>query len=135
MKKLQLILLFVTALFVSGCSEETFHDRHKDYLSTKGWTIKESSEVETYTLNFPDEMLRNYEASGIIFLREHLGEEIKQYSYTLKEKDMEGERLRAVVFEVDGEIIGGHGVLPSWDPGLFHLDDKERLIHEQLIKP
>ena len=49
-------------------------------------------------------------------------------------KMMKGERLQAVVFEAEGEIIGSYGVLPNWDPGIFNLDDKERLIKEQMIK-
>ncbi|MFZ0577319.1 MAG: hypothetical protein WAM41_07380 [Psychrobacillus psychrotolerans] len=42
--------------------------------------------------------------------------------------------MKAVVFEAEGEIIGDYGVLPSWDPGIFNLDDKERLINEEMIK-
>ena len=79
-------------------------------------------------------MLSNYEASGITFLNEYLGEEITQHSYELKEEDVEGERLKAVILEVKEEIIGGYGILPSWSPGTFNLDDKERLINEQKIK-
>ena len=134
MKKLRMFLTVVGVLFIVACGQETLNERHKEYLSNKGWEIKESNEIETYTLDIPDEMLRNYEASEITFLSEHLGETVTQYSYELKEKDIEGERLKAVILEVDGEIIGGHGVLPSWDPGLFNLDDKERLINEQMIK-
>ncbi|TQR10219.1 hypothetical protein FG382_17790 [Psychrobacillus lasiicapitis] len=103
-------------------------------MSNKGWEIKNLLEVETYILNIPDEMLRNYEASGITFLSEHLGEEVTHHSYDLREENAEGKSLKAVVFEVEGEVIGGYGVLPNWDPGIFNLDDKERLINEQMIK-
>ncbi|MER2108561.1 MAG: DUF4830 domain-containing protein [Solibacillus sp.] len=134
--KLRMLLLFVGILFVSACRQENLNEQHKVYLSNQGWEIKELTEVETYILDIPGEMLSNYEASGITFLREHLGEEVTQYSYKLKlkEKDIEGKRLKSVILEVDGQIIGGYGVLPSWDPGLFNLDDKERLINEQMIK-
>ena len=134
MRKLKLFLTVVGLLFLVACGEKTFNEQHKEYLLNKGWEIKESIEVETYTLEIPDEMLLNYEASRITFLREHLGETVTKYSYTLKEKDIEGERLKASIFEVDGEIIGGYGALPSWTPGRFNLDEKERLINEQMIK-
>lgn len=59
---------------------------------------------------------------------------LQEHSYELKEKDIEGKHLKAVVYEAEEEIIGGYGVLPSWTPGIFNLDDKERLINEQMIK-
>lgn len=43
----------------------------------------------------------------LTFLNEYLGEEITQHSYELKEEDVEGERLKAVILEVKEEIIGG----------------------------
>lgn len=132
--KMRMFLILVGILFVSACGQESFNEQHEVYLSNKGWEIKESIEVETYILDIPDEMLNNYEASGITFLSEYLGEEITQHSYELKEEDVEGECLKAVIFEVKEEIIGGHGILPSWTPGTFNLDDKERLIDEQKIK-
>ena len=67
-------------------------------------------------------------------MSEYLGEEVIRHTYVLKEKDDNGERLQAVIFEVDKEIIGGYGVLRTWVPGVFNLDDKERLIKEQMIK-
>lgn len=132
--KARIFILFIGVLFTVACSQEAPNEQHKVYLSNKGWEIKESTEVETYILDIPDEMLRNYEASGITFLSEYLGEEVTEYSYELKEKDIEGKHLKAFLLELDGKIIGSYGVLPSWDPGLFTLDDKERLINEQKIK-
>lgn len=129
-----MFLILVGILFVSACGQESLNEQHDVYLSNKGWEIKKSIVVETYILDIPDEMLSNYEASGITFLSEYSGEEVTQHSYELKEEDMEGKHLKAVVFEVEGEIIGGYGILPSWEPGVFNLDDKERLINEQMIK-
>ncbi|MEK5147334.1 DUF4830 domain-containing protein [Psychrobacillus sp. FSL K6-4615] len=131
---MRMFLILVGILFVSTCSKENLNEQHEVYLSNKGWEIRESIEVETYILDIPDEMLSNYEASGITFLNEYLGEEITQHSYELKEEDVEGERLKAVILEVKEEIIGGYGILPSWSPGTFNLDDQERLINEQKIK-
>ena len=131
---MRMFLILIGILFVSACRQENLNEKHEVYLSNKGWEIKESIEVETYILDIPEEMLSNYEASGITFLSEYLGEEVTQHSYELKEEDVEGKHLKAVVFETEGEIIGSYGVLPSWTPGIFNLDDKERLINEQMIK-
>ncbi|MBS4199152.1 DUF4830 domain-containing protein [Bacillus sp. FJAT-49732] len=129
----EMFLILVAILNVSACGQKTLNEEHKVFLFNKGWLIKKSIEVETYILDIPNEMLSNYEASGIAFLSEYLGEEVTQYSYELKEEDVEGKRLKAVVFEAE-EIIGGYGILPSWTPGTFNLDDKERLINDQMIK-
>ncbi|MCR2822861.1 DUF4830 domain-containing protein [Lederbergia panacisoli] len=132
--KIRMLLILVGILFVSACSQEYINEKHKVFLSNKGWRIKEFIEVETFIIDIPNEMLSNYEASGLTFLSEYLGEEVTQYSYELKEKDIEGKRLKAIVYEAEEEIIGGYGILPSWTPGRFNLDDKERLISEQMIK-
>lgn len=132
--KMRMFLLIVGLLFVTACDQESIKEQHAIYLSNKGWEIKKSTEVETYILDIPDEMLGNYEASGITFFSGYLGEKVTQHSYELKEVDVKGKHLKVVIFEVEGEIIGDYGVLPSWEPGIFNLDDKERLINEQMIK-
>ncbi|WP_431026827.1 DUF4830 domain-containing protein [Lysinibacillus sp. LZ02] len=132
--KIRMFLLLFGILFVSACGQEIVKEEHEVYLLNKGWDIKESIEMETYILDIPNEMLSNYEASGITFLSDYLGEEVTKYSYELKGKDIEGERLKAVLFEAEETIIGGYGLLPSWTPGVFDLDDKERLINERMIK-
>ena len=132
--KVRMFLILVGILFVSACGKESINEQHEVYLSNKGWKVKDLIEVETYRLDIPDEILSNYESSGITFLSEYIGTEVTQHSYELKEEDIEGKRLKAEVFETEGEIIGSYGVLPSWDPGVFNLDDKERLINEQMIK-
>lgn len=134
MKIKMLFMMIVGILFVPACGQESLNERHEIYLSEKAWEIKESIEVETYILDIPDEMLSNYEASGITFLREYLGKEVIRHTYELNEEDVEGKHLEAVIFEADGEIIGGHGVNSSWEPGIFNLDEKERLIKKQRIK-
>ncbi|MFJ7736464.1 DUF4830 domain-containing protein [Lysinibacillus sp. NPDC097287] len=132
--KMRMFLVLVGVLLVTACGQENLNEQHDEYLSNKGWEIKESIEVETYILDIPNEMLSNFEGSGITFMREYLGEEITEHVYKLKEKDIEGDCLKAVVFEVEEEIIGGYGILPDWTPGTFNLDDKERLIKEHFIK-
>ena len=132
--KMRMFLILVGLLFVSACGQESLIEQHESYLSNKGWGIQKPIEVETFIVDIPDEMLSNYEASGITFLSAYLGEEVTQHSYELKEEDAEGKHLEAVVFEAEGEIIGSYGILPSWDPGIFNLDDKERLVNEKTIK-
>lgn len=62
---MRMFLILVGILFVSTCSQENLNEQHEVYLSNKGWEIRESIEVEAYILDIPDEMLSNYEASGI----------------------------------------------------------------------
>lgn len=132
--ELKIFVMLVVGLLISGCGQESLNEQHQQYLSIKGWKIKELTEERTYILDIPNELLSNYEASGITFLNEYLGKEVTQFTYELKEKDIEGEDLKAFVYEVDEKVIGGYGVLPSWTPGRFNLDDKERLINEEMIK-
>jgi len=66
--KMRMFLILVGILFVSACGQESLNEQHEVYLSNKGWEIKELFEIETYILDIPDEMLSNYEASGITFL-------------------------------------------------------------------
>lgn len=121
-------------MLISGCGQENLNKPHKQYLSDKGWEIKKAIEAETYTLEIPNEILGNYEASGITFFDEYLGETVTEYTYELKEQDAGGKRLKAIIFESENEIIGGYGVLPSWTPGRFNLDEKQRLLEEKMIK-
>lgn len=132
--KRRLFSLLIAVLLLTACNQEPVKEQHEQFLNDKGWEIKELSQVETYVLDLPEELLNNFEASRIIFFNDYLGQEVTEYIYELKEKDAEGERLKAIVLEADGEIIGGYGVLPSWTPGLFNLNEKERLMKENMIK-
>ncbi|MFJ7826269.1 DUF4830 domain-containing protein [Psychrobacillus sp. NPDC096623] len=128
------LAILVMLLLISGCGQKSLNKQHELYLSKKGWEIKELLEVDTHQLEIPDEMLSNYEASGITFLGKYIGKEVTEYSYKLKEKDVEGKPIEVSLFEVDEDIIGGYGILSSWEPGRFNLDDKERLKTEHMIK-
>ncbi|WP_062106828.1 DUF4830 domain-containing protein [Bacillus niameyensis] len=131
--KLRTLIILLGLLLITGCSHKRIDKQHDQYLSNKGWDIQRLVEVETYILDIPDEILRNYEASGITFIEEYVGKEVVEYSYKLKQKDIEGERLKAILIVVEEEIVGGYGILPSWTPGIFSLDDKNRLINENMI--
>lgn len=131
--KQNIILLLLGIVWLSGCASDDIDTQQQQYLSSKGWEIKSLDEVEQTTLDTPDEVLENYEASGVTFLREYNGKEVTIHTYSLKEKDAEGASLKAYVYEAEDVIIGGYGILPSWTPGMFHLDDKARLIEQEMI--
>ena len=130
MKKLS---IFVLILFLAACGQ-TFNEQHVTFLEDEGWNVKEFVSEEIMPLDVPEEMLANYEASGITFIRAYQGQEATQFVYNLKEKDTDGDSLKAVLYEVDGEVIGGYGVMSNWIPGLFDLADQERLLSEKMIK-
>ena len=130
MKKL---FLFISLLLLTACGQQ-FNEQHVTYLENENWHIKEEVSEKTLVLELPEEMLSNYEASGVSFLRDYQGQEVTRVIYLLEEKDTEGNLLKAVIYEIDGEVIGSYGVLPNWTPGVFGLDDMERLISESLIK-
>nr|WP_144924135.1 DUF4830 domain-containing protein [Paenibacillus bovis] len=134
--KIRMILMLVsTIILIIGCNSGPISEKHKvhrEFLVDKGWEIKKSTDVETYTLDIPIEALSNYHASRITFLDDYIGEEVTVYTYELKQKDNEG-NLITYIYEVEDEIIGGYGKLPGWTPGGFNLDDKERLINEDII--
>lgn len=123
---ISLILLLV------ACSAQE-NEQHNKYLSEYGWHMKKLLAQETFVLKMPEELLVNYEANELFFFREYEGEEVTQFLYLLKERDTERERLKAVIYECNGEIIGGHGILPNWIPGIFRLEDKERLQEDKKI--
>jgi len=62
-----------------------------------------------------------------------LYKEIEITTYILKEKQKTGKKLYASIYEYNGRIIGGNGQLEEWEPGVFSLKDKERLINEGTI--
>ncbi|MFE7064055.1 hypothetical protein ACFVAD_18135 [Sutcliffiella sp. NPDC057660] len=59
----------------------------------------------------------------------------------MKEKHRKGENALLIdgnnmyisIYEVEGIIIGGHGHLHGWSPGIFSLEDKERLRSEGIL--
>ncbi|WP_042475690.1 DUF4830 domain-containing protein [Bacillus ndiopicus] len=130
MKKYAVIVIL---FFLIAC-EESYDQQHKEYLANMGWHIKKQEREKTYTLQTPEEMLAHYDVDGLTFLRDYQGKEVTQFLYTLKEQDAEHNNVKAVILENEGDIIGGYGLLPSWDPGVFHLMEKEQLVEEKMIK-
>ncbi|MBB6452390.1 hypothetical protein HNQ94_000835 [Salirhabdus euzebyi] len=132
MKKL-LLLFFVSAFFLVSCGGKDIPEVHNDYLLQHNWHIKKFQKAETKVLDhFPE----YYESLRIadLDLKEYEGKEVTITSYLLKEKQINGEKMTAHIYEYDGDIIGGHGVLANWSPGLFSLTDKQRLMDEGIMK-
>ncbi len=59
--------------------------------------------------------------------------EVHITTYLLKEKQKTGKKIYADIYQVNEDIIGGYGHLEEWEPGVFSLKEKERLIKEGII--
>lgn len=128
------ILLVFILLLAAGCSKEAeIRNEHERYLLTFDWHIKSSIEQKEVMLDYNSEYLESLEIAGLD-LEPYKGREAIATSYLLKERQINGDKLTAVIYEIDGEIIGGHGILDNWSPGLFELEGKERLIKEKILK-
>ena len=89
-----------------------------------------SSEV----VNYYPERIETMQIAGLnLDPYNQRGKEAKITTYTLKEKQKNGDKLSATIYEIDGQLIGGYGGLENWIPGVFSLSDKERLIEEEII--
>lgn len=127
-------VLLLSLFILVGCTEK-LNQQHEQFLNDFGWSVKKLSETNTINLETPEEIVENYEASGIDFIREFQGQEVTEYQYELQEKDQEKNAVKAIILEVNGEIIGGYLLLTSWTPGVFKLVDKEHLINEEYVRP
>lgn len=126
-------MLLFSALVLVGCAKVDSM-KHAQYLYQKGWEVASFEDYVAIELILSEEMLMSYEANGITFFRDVEGENVTQYVYYLKEKDHEGNPLEAVIYEKEGHIIGGVGLLSGWSPSVFNLDDKKRLLIENQIQ-
>ncbi len=125
MKKL-LIIIGLTLTLV-GCSEKV-NEAHEAFLNDAGWTIESFGEEEAYIIEVPEDLMDKYHTAKIHFLDGYNGKDVETTQYILKESEKDGENLIIMIYEVEGEIIGGIGRLPSWTPGIFNALDKEKLI-------
>ncbi|MFF2089295.1 hypothetical protein [Paenibacillus sp. NPDC058174] len=99
---------------------------HVEYLQSLGWHIEEKfNERKQETKNFLPAV------NAGIDLKPY--KEIDITTYLLKEKQKKGKKIYASIYEYNGRIIGGNGQLEEWEPGVFPLNDKERLIDEGTI--
>lgn len=121
------------ALLLAGCSA-VVDVEHREYLEANEWNAKKLLESGEHLFNEPEELLENYRVNDLIFFDDYAGKEGMKFVYVLKQRDEEGEPVKAVLFTVDGKLIGGYGILPSWTPGVFSLEDKPRLLEEGKVK-
>jgi len=122
---------FFGLVFLIGCSKETTEKnsvKHIVFLKSHGWNIEEKiSERTQDTKDFVD---LSATIAGID-LKPY--KEIHITTYLLEEKQKTGKKIYASIYQVYEDIIGGYGHLENWEPGVFSLEDKERLINEGTI--
>ncbi|WP_417897670.1 DUF4830 domain-containing protein [Bacillus haimaensis] len=137
------LLILIGCMFLFGglFYEGDFPEEHKKYLDSYGWHIRAMENGEMINLNdYLPETLQMYKEVGLD-LEEYKNKEVKVTRYLLKEKQRKGENasifdgnnMYISIFEVEGIIIGGHGHLEDWSPGIFSLEDKERLRSEGIL--
>lgn len=131
MKKLFFVILGMIMLF--GCNHSEVTKEHQEYLESFGWTIKKKESEEVKVLDYYPEYLQTLKIAELD-LEQYQGKEATITTYLLKEKQINGDKMKVFIYEIDGEIIGGHGLLENWSPGAFSLDDKERLKDEGIMK-
>ena len=84
-------------------------------------------------MRYAPEQIDNYLIAGMDF-SPYQGKDAVITTYLLKDKQENGDEMRVEVYEVEGEIIGGFGILEGWDPGLFSMDDRERLVRDEIMR-
>ncbi|WLR51872.1 DUF4830 domain-containing protein [Bacillus tianshenii] len=134
MKKLFAFLVCFVVVLVGCNAEKQFPEEHQAYLSTYGWEIAEQKSSETKKINLYPEAIDMIKRAGLD-LEPYKGKEATITTYRLKEKQATGDEMYAVLYEINDKLIGGYGSLENWAPGLFALDDKERLIDDDVLKP
>lgn len=130
------IFLFITLMY--GCDsnntpKKVLNEAHSHYLSSFGWEIDSKLSERFETIRYSPELIDNLKTAGIDF-SPHQGKRAVITTYLLKEQQTTGDKLRITVVEVNDKIIGGYGSLENWEPGLFSLNDKDRLVSEGIIR-
>lgn len=122
-----------------GCSNENskeingdISEEQRQYLLTYGWNINYKHNEETSTLNYYPERIESLNTAWSDF-EPYNGNEVKVTSYILVEKQKNADKKFANIYEVEGKIIGGVGVMENGSVGHFSLDSKRRLIDDEII--
>ena len=115
----------------SDCNKKntTISKSHQDYLLQYDWHIQSPCSIRKEVVDYYPEHISTL-LSGELNLEPYnkKGKEATITTYTLKEEQQNGDKLSAAIYEIDGKLIGGYGVLENWEPGIFSLDEKIRLI-------
>jgi hypothetical protein len=133
-KKMIVYFSLCSFVLLIGCDKELDienPEKHIEYLESFGWHIKDKKSKETETIN----NWRNYVSArdAGIDLEPYNNKEMDIITYVLKEKQKTGKEILASIYEVNGNVIGGYGILDEMLPGVFSLKDKEGLIIEGSI--
>ncbi|SDM89727.1 protein of unknown function [Psychrobacillus sp. OK028] len=137
-----LSIIFLVALNTDGMNEqqtyrecnkknETISKSHQHYLLQFGWHIKSKCNTSKEVVDYYPELISTLQSGGLnLEPYNKKGKEATITTYTLKEEQQNGDKLSATIYEIDGKLIGGYGTLENWDPGIFSLSEKERLIEQ-----
>ncbi|MCA0969271.1 DUF4830 domain-containing protein [Halobacillus litoralis] len=107
---------------------------HEEYLDDFGWHIQKDCGSTLEVIEYFPERLQMLKHAGLdLEPYDDKGIEAVVTTYRLKEKRSDASRLSAVLYEIDGEIVGGYGTMENWTPGLFALDEEERITTEDKV--
>ncbi|WP_345240481.1 DUF4830 domain-containing protein [Pontibacillus salipaludis] len=114
---------------------ETISQHHQDYLLQYGWHIQSKCTSRTKMIHYYPERIEMLQNAGLDLEAYNKEEQVATITtYTLEEKQPNGDQLSATLYEINEELVGGYGVLENWDPGIFSLEDKDRLIEQEKIR-
>ncbi|MGP4077257.1 DUF4830 domain-containing protein [Halobacillus sp. K22] len=135
------LLLLTLAIFMISCGNdmksdsameqfddnkgETSHEipeEHVDYISSYGWRIKKWNDQSVEIIDYLPELMAQLRRNGVD-LYEYEGKKVKKTTYTLEEEQENGREIFAVIYEIDGKIIGSEGIMEGRVPGGFPLKE------------
>lgn len=115
-------------------TNETISKIHQEYLLQYGWHIKSKKNTCIKVVNYSPERISTLQGYGLkLDPYNNKGKEAKITTYSLKGNQQNGDTLSATIYEIDGILVGGYGGLENWTPGIFSLNEKERLIEQEII--
>ncbi|MFC0187146.1 DUF4830 domain-containing protein [Fictibacillus aquaticus] len=105
-------------------------DNHAFYLKKFGWhavsKIGENGELIAHGES------AGFRAAGLNY-DTYKNKMLKAHTYSLKEKQKNGNSIKATLYEYNNRIIGGYCALEGWTPGAVPLDSKKRLTEEGVL--
>lgn len=108
---------------------ETVSQSHKDYVFNYGWNIESTCYSITEKVSYNLGLIDFLKGAGLdLTPYNNMGKEALITTYTLMEKQSNGDKLSATIYEIDGKIIGGIGSKENWEPGMFSLSDKKEIV-------
>ncbi|WP_046174215.1 DUF4830 domain-containing protein [Domibacillus indicus] len=118
-------------LMLAGCSGE-IPPGHKTYAESLGWHLDKKETEETNIIDYTPELYESLAAAGLD-LAPYDGEEVTASTYSLQEKQKNGEGISLVIYESNNRVIGAVGVLEDWTPGVFSPRENKELIEKDIV--